>query len=116
MAYEEILHALADDTRRKIFEDLRAGPKNVKALSETKGVSRPAVSQHLKVLQSAGLVEVYQRGTSRFYALRREGIAPLRDYLDQFWEGVLDAFANEVADQQEMGNDCTSDEDDQSGL
>ncbi|KZK81722.1 HTH-type transcriptional regulator [Pseudovibrio sp. W64] len=112
MTYQDILHALADDTRRKIFEDLRAGPKNVKALSQAKGVTRPAVSQHLKVLERAGLVEADQRGTSRFYAVRREGISPLRDYLDQFWEDVLNAFATEVTEQQEMGHDHTSGEND----
>ncbi|KZL21024.1 HTH-type transcriptional regulator [Pseudovibrio axinellae] len=102
MTYEKILHALADDTRRKIFEDLRSGPKNVKALSLSKDVSRPAVSQHLKVLERAGLVQAHQCGTSRIYRLKSDGTSPLREYLDQFWEEALHAFANEIADQQEV--------------
>lgn len=96
MAYEEVLSALADNTRRGILETLRAEPQSVTALSRTQTVSRPAVSQHLKVLHEAGLVTVNQSGNKRVYAIRRDGLAELRQYLDTYWTDVLQAFANEI--------------------
>jgi len=101
MAYDSILTALADPTRRGILEDLRANPLPVARLAELRPVSRPAVSQHLKVLEGAGLVEVKTEGTSRIYSVRPKGLVPLRAYLDEFWGDVLEAFAAEVQKQVE---------------
>lgn len=96
MTYEMALAALADPSRRNIFEALRACPRTVSDIAGEQPISRPAVSQHLKVLQNAGLVEVYPKGTARYYGIRRAGLADLRNYLDGFWDDVLEAYAAEV--------------------
>lgn len=96
MAYAEVLQALADPTRRQIFEALHEEPRTVGELAKTQPVSRPAVSQHLKVLQSAGLVTVTPKGNRRLYLVRREGLDELRDYLDRFWGDVLTAYGQEI--------------------
>ena len=96
MTYTNAIEALADPTRRSIFEALRDGPISVGELAATQTVSRPAVSQHLKTLQQADLVTVRQDGTRRLYAIRREGLRQLREYLDQFWNDVLTAYGEEV--------------------
>ncbi len=96
MAYASVLAVLADPTRRKVFERLRAGPRPVNALAAGLPVSRPAVSQHLKVLKDAGLVEERSEGVRRIYSLRREGLMELRDWLDSFWDDALMAFKEEV--------------------
>ena len=93
MAYTDSLTALADPTRRAVFESLRAGPLPVGALASRLPVSRPAVSQHLKVLSDAGLVTMQAQGTRRLYAIRPEGLAALRAWLDQFWDDALSRFA-----------------------
>jgi DNA-binding transcriptional ArsR family regulator len=90
------LAVLADPTRRKVFERLRTGPRAVNALATGLPVSRPAVSQHLKVLKEAGLVEERSEGVRRIYSVRREGLAELRDWLDSFWDEALDAFKAEA--------------------
>jgi len=97
MAYQEVFTALADPTRRHIFEALRASPKTVGELAAGQPVSRPAVSQHLKVLQSASLVSVEPRGNRRLYAIRRDGLEDLRQYLESFWSDVLSAYGAEIA-------------------
>src|SRR5438876_10128390 len=79
MAYTTALAVLADPTRRKVFERLRTGPRAVNALADGLPVSRPAVSQHLKALKDAGLVEERSEGTRRIYSLRPEGLRELRD-------------------------------------
>jgi DNA-binding transcriptional ArsR family regulator len=79
--------AIADPNRRFLIEELRRGPKTVNQLASTLPVSRPAVSQHLKVLLDAGLVSARPEGTKRVYALSKAGLAPLNIWLDQFWEG-----------------------------
>lgn len=94
--FDNILTALADPTRRKVFEGLRDGPKPVGALASTLPVSRPAVSQHLKVLSQAGLVSVSEQGTRRYYAIRRERLDDLRHWLDGFWDDVLSGFSQEI--------------------
>ena len=91
--HETCLAALADPTRRAIFERLRAGELAVGALAKELPVSRPAVSQHLKVLETAGLVTARQEGTRRLYRIDPRGLEPLRRYLDSFWCDVLSAFA-----------------------
>ncbi len=89
--------ALADDTRRAVFERLAAGPRAVGELAEVLPVSRPAVSQHLKVLKQAGLVTDRADGNRRVYQIDAAGLGAMRAWLDQFWEHALAAFQAEVA-------------------
>jgi DNA-binding transcriptional ArsR family regulator len=96
VAYEKAFAALADPSRRQVFERLRAGPLSVGAVAKSMPVSRPAVSQHLKVLKNAGLVTDRAQGTRRIYAVDPDGLAVLRAWLDQFWDDALAAFAAEV--------------------
>jgi len=96
MAYGTALAVLADPTRRQVFERLRDGPRPVHALASGLPVSRPAVSQHLKVLKNAGLVEERSEGVRRIYSVRRVGLAELRTWLESFWGDALDAFKLEA--------------------
>ena len=96
MTYGTALAVLADPTRRKVFERLRTGSLAVGALASGLPVSRPAVSQHLKVLKQAGLVEERSEGVRRIYSIRREGLAELREWLDGFWSDALEAFRIEA--------------------
>lgn len=93
-----VLTALADDTRRTIFERIAARPSPVGELAREVPVSRPAVSQHLRVLKEAGLVTDSAEGTRRIYRLDPRGIAAVRDWLDTHWGSALDAF-KDFADQ-----------------
>ncbi len=102
MAYDLILDALGDPTRRRILEALRAGPMAVSELAATQTVSRPAVSQHLKTLQEAGLVTAEPLGNRRLYTIRREAVDELRAYLDSFWNEILAAYSAEI--QHRFGN------------
>jgi DNA-binding transcriptional ArsR family regulator len=86
------LDALGDPTRRAIFERLAGGPLAVVDIARTLPVSRPAVSQHLKVLKDVGLVTDRAEGTRRLYAIDRAGLAAIREYFDRFWDEALDAF------------------------
>lgn len=90
------LDALGDPTRRAIVERLLRGPLPVGRLADGLPVSRPAVSQHLRVLREAQLVTVHAAGTRRIYALDPAGFATLRDYLERFWDVALAAFKEEV--------------------
>ena len=90
------LGALGDPTRRAIFERLAAGPSAVSELAATLPVSRPAVSQHLKVLKEAGLVSESAQGARRIYRLDPRGIAAMRDWLDSHWASALDGFKSFV--------------------
>jgi len=90
------LSALGDGTRRAIFERLAAGPHSVGELAAQLPVSRPAVSQHLKVLKEAGLVGDRADGTRRVYHVNPEGVAALRAYLDRFWNQALAGFKEAV--------------------
>ena len=96
MAYVMSLAVLADPTRRRVFERLRAGARPVNALAAGLPVSRPAVSQHLKALRDAGLVDERSEGARRIYSIRREGLRELRDWLDPFWDDALTAFKQEA--------------------
>ena len=92
-----VLDALGDPTRRVILETLRRdGPSSVGRLAERVPVSRPAISQHLKVLGLAGLVDHEPTGTRNIYRVDRDGLDQLRGWLDQFWGDALDAFAEHV--------------------
>src|SRR3954449_7586612 len=95
--------ALADPTRRAIFERLAEGPSPVGELAGDVPVSRPAVSQHLKVLKDAGLVVDHADGTRRIYQLDPDGVDALRGYLDQFWNQALVAFKR-VVEQEDKEN------------
>src|SRR5204862_4552470 len=92
MAYQDPMDALGDRTRRAIFEQLREGPRAVGEIAAQLPVSRPAVSQHLRVLKEAGLVTERQDGTRRLYRVDPNGLAGLRAYLDGFWEEALASF------------------------
>jgi DNA-binding transcriptional ArsR family regulator len=96
MAYDTALAALADPTRRQVFERLKSGPRSVGAIASGMTVSRPAVSQHLKVLKDAGLVDERSEGARRIYSLKREGLEELRQWLDSFWSDALQAFKLEA--------------------
>jgi len=96
MAYAKALTALADPTRRRVFERLHAGPASVGDLAAELPVSRPAVSQHLKALKLAGLVTDKPDGARRVYYIDPEGLGELRRWLDQFWDDALEAFKKEV--------------------
>jgi DNA-binding transcriptional ArsR family regulator len=93
VAYGVTLGALADPTRRRLYERLRRGPRTVTALAGDLGVSQPAVSQHLTVLRRARLVTHRREGTRRFYQARQDGLADLRRYLESLWDDVLAAYA-----------------------
>jgi DNA-binding transcriptional ArsR family regulator len=94
--YGKALTALGDPTRRAIFEQLRSGPRSVGELAGALPVSRPAVSQHLRVLRAAGLVSDRKDGTRRLYRVAPEGVADLRDYVNGFWDEVLAEFKDKV--------------------
>jgi DNA-binding transcriptional ArsR family regulator len=96
MAYEKALAALADPTRRRVFEQLKSGPMPVGTLARDMPVSRPAVSQHLKVLKAAGLVADRPEGARRVYYIDPHGLGALRGWLDQFWDQALAAFQAEA--------------------
>jgi DNA-binding transcriptional ArsR family regulator len=92
MAYEDGVAALGDATRRAIFERLRRGPMAVGEIAHGVPVSRPAVSQHLRVLKDAGLVTERRDGTRRLYRLDPRGVGQLRAYFDEFWTVALENF------------------------
>jgi DNA-binding transcriptional ArsR family regulator len=96
MAYGEAIAALADPTRRAIFERLRSGPRPVVEIARGLPVSRPAVSQHLRVLKDAGLVRERKAGTRNFYSVDGEGLAELRNYVEELWDEALAAFKEAV--------------------
>jgi DNA-binding transcriptional ArsR family regulator len=92
MAYQQAMEALADPTRRAVFEQLRDGPRAVVEIARELPVSRPAVSQHLRVLKEAGLVTDRQEGTRRLYRVEPDGLVELRAYLDGLWSAALAQF------------------------
>jgi DNA-binding transcriptional ArsR family regulator len=96
MAYAAALGALADPTRRAIFERVAARPRSVGELARGLPVSRPAVSQHLRVLKAAGLVMDRAHGNRRVYQLDPNGVKDLRTYFDRFWTGALEAYRDAV--------------------
>lgn len=97
MTYQEVqLDALGDSTHRAILARLLAGPLPVGELARGFPVSRPAISQHLRLLKQANLVIDRPMGTRRVYQLHPEGFNSLREYFDQFWGLALDSFKNKV--------------------
>ncbi len=95
----EAIEALADATRRSVFERLREGPHSVGELASGMPVSRPAVSQHLRVLKSAGLVRDRQAGNRRIYEVAPDGLRALQRYLDDFWAEAMRSYKR-AADSQ----------------
>lgn len=100
------LGALGDPTRRAIFELLARGPQSVGELAAALPISRPAVSQHLRVLKDAGLVIVRPAGTRRIYQINPDGVAALRTWLDRVWDDAMDAFQRSV-EETETETDMT---------
>jgi DNA-binding transcriptional ArsR family regulator len=98
--YEEAMNALGDPTRRRILERLAAGPKAVGELARGLPVSRPAVSQHLRVLKTAGLVSERPEGTRRVYRVDPGGIVALRAYFEDFWDRALADFQTEAEERE----------------
>jgi len=86
------MQVLGDPTRRAVFEQLRSGPRSVGELAQAMPVSRPAVSQHLRVLKGAGLVTDEQQGTRRLYRIEPGGLTELRAWFDSFWDTALAEF------------------------
>jgi DNA-binding transcriptional ArsR family regulator len=93
MSYQAALLALGDPTRRRILEELRDGPLAVGRIADRLPVSRPAVSRHLRVLESADLVRHEERGTRRLYEVDPRGVAALREWLDTWWDEPLRRYA-----------------------
>jgi len=92
MNAERALDALGDPTRRGVFKRLRHRTPSVREIADGMNVTRPAVSQHLKVLKAAGLVVVRAEGTRRLYAVDKRGIEAMRSWIDGFWDDALVAF------------------------
>jgi len=109
MAYQDALAALVDPTRRQVFEILRLGPRSVGEIAKELPVSRPAVSQHLRVLKEAQLVNETPQGTKRIYRIELQGLEELRDYLESFWGDVLAAFKEAAESKQGGQNEATDD-------
>ena len=86
------LIALADPNRRTIYDLIRHRSSSVRELTDHLTISQPAVSQHLRVLRSAGLVDVTPQGTRRIYSVDPGGVAALREWVDSMWDDVLDSF------------------------
>jgi DNA-binding transcriptional ArsR family regulator len=97
MGYAMTIEALADATRRRLFERMAQGPLSVGELAAGMPVSRPAVSQHLGVLKRARLVTERREGTKRLHRIDPRGLESLRTYLDRFWDEVLAAYAKAAA-------------------
>jgi DNA-binding transcriptional ArsR family regulator len=94
--FSNIVSALADPTRRQIFERLAAQPQSFGSLALKLPISRPAVSQHLRVLKEAGLVSDHAEGTRRVYQIDPAGLGVMRQWLDRFWDASLAAFQAEA--------------------
>ncbi len=101
--YNSAFNALGDPTRRAIFEKLRNNPLPVGDIAEGLPVSRPAVSQHLKVLKEARLITISRKGTRSFCQIDPQGVIAMRFYLDQFWDTALAAF-KDVAENEHTKN------------
>jgi DNA-binding transcriptional ArsR family regulator len=101
------IDALADPTRRQIVERLRQGPCSVGELVTAVSVSQPAVSQHLRVLKAARLVQAQKNGQQRIYRMNPDGLAELRAYVESLWDAVLENFqeAAQKLAQEESDND-----------
>jgi DNA-binding transcriptional ArsR family regulator len=102
---DRAMTALSDPTRRRVFERLGGGPRSVGEIAAGLPVSRPAVSQHLKVLKEAGLVIDAPDGARRIYRIDPAGLGQVRRWLDQVWDEALTAFAAPVDAEEKTSND-----------
>jgi DNA-binding transcriptional ArsR family regulator len=93
MAYENVLVALADPTRRELYRSLRRGDRTVSELAAITRISQPATSQHLRVLRSAGLATERRDGVRRYYRASTAGLEELRAFIESLWDDVLAAYA-----------------------
>jgi DNA-binding transcriptional ArsR family regulator len=93
------LDALGDPTRRAILERLLNGPLSVQGIADEFPISRPAVSQHLRILKQAGMVVDHAQGNRRIYQVHPEGFETLREYFEQFWRLALEAFKKKVEEE-----------------
>jgi DNA-binding transcriptional ArsR family regulator len=100
---ETVLNAITDPTRRSVLESLRGGPRTVGEIAAGYSVSRPAISQHLRVLSEAGLVTARKVGRNNFYAVDLKGLAILRTYLEGYWDDVFDAFQHAAIKERAKG-------------
>ena len=100
MAYKSALAALSDPTRRAVFERIVKAPRSVGEIAQGLPISRPAVSQHLKVLREAGLVQEERKGTQRIYSTDAKALGELRAYVDQMWQAALGRFAETVSERK----------------
>ena len=96
MAYEAALNALSDPTRRRVLERILARPQSVTAIAEGLPVSRPAVSQHLRVLREAGLISEQRQGTRRFYVANPQALGELRAAIEAMWREALGGMAARI--------------------
>lgn len=110
MTNSKAFAALSDPTRRRVFERLEHGPRAVGELAEGLPVSRPAVSQHLKVLKDAGLVTDRAEGARRVYQIDPQGLGQMRAWLDRFWDTALTAFQAELERDAAIMEDTPRDE------
>jgi DNA-binding transcriptional ArsR family regulator len=101
MAYGAALTALSDPTRRRVFERTLAAPRPVAAIAEGLPVSRPAVSQHLKVLKDAGLITERRKGTRRLYAANPQALGELRGAIEAMWHEALASMAAAIDEERE---------------
>ena|SRR6516225_7382427 len=101
MAYEAALVALSDPTRRLVFERILTAPRSVSVIAEGLPVSRPAVSQHLKVLKEAGLITERRNGTRRLYAANPQALGELRAAIEAMWHEALGAMAATVEEERQ---------------
>jgi DNA-binding transcriptional ArsR family regulator len=101
MAYETALAALSDPTRRLVFERVLAAPRPVGAIAEGLPVSRPAVSQHLKVLKAAGLISERRQGTRRLYVANPQALGELRAAIEEMWREALAGMAARIDEELE---------------
>ena len=101
MAYEMTLAALSDPTRRLVFERILAAPRSVAAIAEGLPVSRPAVSQHLKVLREAGLITERRNGTRRLYTANPQALGELRAAIEAMWHEALGSMAAALDEEKE---------------
>jgi DNA-binding transcriptional ArsR family regulator len=106
---EKVLHALAEPRRRDILYLVRDGELTSSAIASHFDISAPAVSQHLKVLEQSGLVVVRRDGTKRYYGIRRDGFAELKQYIDRFWDDSL-LRLKEAAEEEERRINNESDQ------
>ena len=101
MTYETALAALADPTRRRVFERLKSGPQSVGVIARRMPVSRPAVSQHLKVLKDAGLINERRQGTRRLYVANPQALGELRAAIEAMWREALGGMAAQIEKEEQ---------------